>query len=232
MPGLITHGFGFGHSVGTSFEPITSAGVLNWLTAASAVRIKAGGNANDTAAGTGARSVLIHGLDANFEPITETVVTAGALASDAPSQNFIRVWRAEVATVGTYGGTNTAVIDIETTGGTLLIEIGGGESHSEFGAFTVPANRTIRLHQVFMFAEATKETTFKMLERKNADIISAPFSPAELEFQAPGVANEANLDLRFTKDFPAKCDVWFEAKHASGTGDVSVDFEYETIRST
>jgi hypothetical protein len=69
MAGQIEHGFGLAHSVGTSYEPVTSAGAFNWLTAASAVRVKAGGDTNDTAAGTGARTVLVTGLDASFEPI-------------------------------------------------------------------------------------------------------------------------------------------------------------------
>ena len=45
------------------------------------LRIRAGGNAADTATGSGARSVRLSGLDADGAEIVETIATAGAGAS-------------------------------------------------------------------------------------------------------------------------------------------------------
>lgn len=69
--------FGRNASVGTSFVPVALGGIYRTPTSTSAttLRIKAGGNANDDAAGTGAREVTLEGLDENFELASEAVAT-------------------------------------------------------------------------------------------------------------------------------------------------------------
>ena len=60
----LVHKFGKNEDVGATFEPLTIGGVYQTLqpAAATTLRVKAG-NANDTAAGTGAREVTVQGLD-------------------------------------------------------------------------------------------------------------------------------------------------------------------------
>jgi len=100
----VTHRFGMA-TVGTTFVPIADG--LAYRTpqagSATALRIKAGGNANDTAAGTGARSVRLTGLNATGVVVSETIATAGASASAATTATFIRLFDAEVVDSGTYG---------------------------------------------------------------------------------------------------------------------------------
>ena len=98
--------FGRNAAVGTSFVPIAMGGVYQTPqgSAATALRIKSGGDANDTAAGSGARSVTLEGLDENFELATEALATAGASASSATSTTFTRLFRAYV-TPDTGSGT-------------------------------------------------------------------------------------------------------------------------------
>lgn len=98
----------FGHNPAvpnTAFEPIWSnSGAYAWPTAADSFRIAAGGNAADTAAGAGARSVVVQYLDADWKIQTETLVTAGASASASSSGTAIRFIRAWVGASGTYTG--------------------------------------------------------------------------------------------------------------------------------
>ena len=59
----IVNKFGRNASVGTTYVPVTVGGVYNTPqpAAATTLRIKAGGDANDAAAGTGAREVTVVG---------------------------------------------------------------------------------------------------------------------------------------------------------------------------
>jgi hypothetical protein len=98
------------------WEPGGAYPYLTYTGTAKAMRVKAGGNAADTAAGTGARTVTIQGLDENFAIAQETVTLAGASASAATTTTFSRVLRVFVATTGT-GRTNASTIDIEDSGG-------------------------------------------------------------------------------------------------------------------
>lgn len=230
MPGEAIHKYGIGRGVGTSFEALSNLGSFNWLQAASSVRIKAGGNAADDAAGAGAQSVKIYGLDENWNAAEETVATAGALASSGTTTTFIRVFRACVINCGTYGGNNTGNIVIETTGGTDLLQLDAGEGQTQYGAFSVAANRTARVKLATVFADSSKSTAVRMFVRQNADDATTPFSPAQLKWLAPGVASWAQQTSFESFDIPAKSDIWFEGKVSSTTADISVNFEMELVR--
>jgi len=71
--------------------------------AATTLRIKAGGDALDTAAGAGAREVTLQGIDELGNEVTESLATAGASASAVTTNKFIRLYRAWVSSVGRYG---------------------------------------------------------------------------------------------------------------------------------
>ena len=65
------------------FEIVSSLSVPyeGFLSAPSTVRIKAGGDAADTAAGAGAQSVFVEGIDDSLARVLVEIPTAGALAS-------------------------------------------------------------------------------------------------------------------------------------------------------
>jgi len=116
--------------------------VLTYLTTASTIRIKAGGNAADTAAGTGAQSITVTGLDENYLPVTDVIATAGASASTATTNTYLRVHSCYVTLVGS-GEVNAAGITIEAvTGGTTQALIPAGEGQTEQMYNTIPAGKT------------------------------------------------------------------------------------------
>ena len=76
-PGVIGHATGM--NVGTSYDLYENAATVPlypYLAAASLLQVSSG-SANDTAAGTGARTVTIVGLDANYNVISETLTMNG-----------------------------------------------------------------------------------------------------------------------------------------------------------
>ena len=107
---------------------------------AAAVRIKAGGDVADTAAGTGARTVTVYGLDATYKPVQETITTAGASASALTTQTFLRVNRVEVTTAGSSLN-NVDDIIIETAAGVVLGFVLSGQGSGAPIVFSTAENQ-------------------------------------------------------------------------------------------
>lgn len=85
--------------------------------------------------GTGAHSVFIEGVDANFEWACETIALNGAAAVTCVNQ-YLRVNRVVVASVGT-NLTNVGIIDVKH-GATVLARIAAGEGINQSAVFSVP----------------------------------------------------------------------------------------------
>jgi len=231
--------FGRNPSVGTSFETVAFGGIYQTPQAASAttLRIKAGGNANDTAAGSGAREITLIGLDENFQEVSEAIATAGASASSATTTSFTRLYRCFVSASGSYAsasaGSHSADIVIENSaGGTDWATIDATDfpkSQSEIGAFSVPAGATgyVKLRNVSIDSGKTIDLIF--FSRTNIDETSAPYSAMRAQSVVSGVSGGSiesfgAVDIPFGP-YTGPTDLGFMAKVTSGTAKVAVEFE-------
>jgi hypothetical protein len=104
---------------------------------------------NDAAAGSGARTVTIFGLDANYNAISETVTLNGTTGVTTVNQ----FTRAHSASVITSGSSNTAFNDgtitirHSTTTANVFVTIQPGRNQSNDAVYTVPAgSRGIKLN--------------------------------------------------------------------------------------
>jgi len=97
-------------SVTTLWNPATPTAYV-YPASATLMQVSSG-SANDTSAGTGARSIIIYGLDANYNEISETVLLNGQ-TQVATTKSFLRINDADVVTVGS-GGTAAGIIYIGT----------------------------------------------------------------------------------------------------------------------
>lgn len=156
--------FGSNLSVGANLETIwNNGGKYVYPTSAAVVYCDTvvADDGEDNAAGTGARTVTIQGLDASYHAVEETVTVGGA-----PSNTeFLRINRAFVATAGSIG-TNTKPVLISTAAngtGTVLANIathGTGTNEEGFGQtflglYTIPAGKTGYLTQWCMGTSGT-----------------------------------------------------------------------------
>ena len=173
-------------AVGQVFVPVTPSGVYRTPQAGDQVqlRVRAGGNANDTATGTGAREIEIYGIDVNGLEVTDTIPTAGSGASIATTQFFIRILSARVSKSGRYANQTAAShfadIVIESTTGELWASIplnGFGESISRIGAFTVPFDHEAFLIGLRINASAGKTVDAILFKRENILQTAVPYSP-------------------------------------------------------
>lgn len=127
---------------GTVPETVWAAGGLATFRSAAAIVEVVSDSADDAAAGTGARTVTIYGLDANYVEIEETITLNGTSAVDG-TKLFLRINSAEVATAGS-GKTNAGNITLRDNGaGTTRAYIVAGHGHTQLGVYTVPAGKTL-----------------------------------------------------------------------------------------
>lgn len=226
--------FGRNTAVGGDFVPIARAAVYRTpqVAAAPFLRIRAGGNAADSASGSGARSVTLYGLDVNGDYLTETIATAGASASALTTNKFLRLTDARVQTSGTYA-TQTALshvasINIEDAAGNLWATIQDTDiprGDSEIASYSVPRNRTLFITNVRLEAAAANKSNIVMFERSGILQSAPPYDPMVLLQEFP----EFSGVMQFRFDPPIRInqlsDVGFLAKTETSTTDVAVGFD-------
>lgn len=221
------HKFGDNEDIGTSEEDIwDGGGTYTFPTTAETVRVKSGGNAADTAAGAGARTVTVVGLDENWDVASETLTLAGASASAATAATFVRVISARVATVGTYGAANTGAITIENTTATQVLAVipaGAGEASMAF--YAVPRNKTAYLSRCRFVVDSNKTAVVKLWQRRNADAFSGTMSAKRLVSSLGGFTGPAALDFESFIVFPEKTDVWISGTASASETEISASMD-------
>ena len=159
------HVYKFGQNavVGDSVETIWSQGGLYSYPPSATTMTVSSSNTNDTSAGTGARTVLISGLDGDYNEISETITLNGQTAVTT-TNSFLRVNRAIVLTAGS-GGANAGTIYVGT--GTVTTGVpanvyttinGDGTNQSLQTFWTVPANYDAYIYQTNISTGNTSNT--------------------------------------------------------------------------
>jgi hypothetical protein len=146
MAHRVVNMFGYNADVDTAIETVwPEGGVLTRPAAALAMTVSSS-SADDDAAGTGARTVVIQGLDANYNEVSETVELDGQTAVTMATE-MIRVTYMFVASAGSgntaagtiYVGTGTVTSGVPAT---IYNTIGLGFNASLTCSYTVPAGHT------------------------------------------------------------------------------------------
>ena len=119
-------------------------------------------DANDQATGTGARTVSIFGLDANYDEINEEVTLLSTTAVTT-TNSYLRVFRLQVNTAGTgeknagilYAGASTVTAGVPADKYAAIIP---GENQTLMSLWTVPAGKTAYIKRILTAtAEATAD---------------------------------------------------------------------------
>jgi hypothetical protein len=163
MPDVfVVQKFGENETLADNFEVIWSeSGTYTWMTAAQTLKVASvGANAakDDTVAAdiTGAWTVELQGLDANYNLQTETVTLNGT-TQVATTKSFIRCFRAIVKTAGT-AGSNQGAINVYDNGGTNQVaHIPINYNQTMQAIYTVPADYTAYLTRWYG-SSATNQT--------------------------------------------------------------------------
>lgn len=235
------HKFGRAVVGNGAFSPIAFGGV--WQTpkvaSATALRIKAG-NTNDTATGSGAREVILIGLDQTGKLIITTLATAGTSASGNTNEKFLRLYRAFISASGTYAtltpltGSHAANIVIENAAGSAdwaTIDVTGyPRGQTEIACYTVEKGFHAHIESITVFVDSAKSSDFIFLQRRNILQTTAPYSSFREVLTAVGLKGQTTLKPKTSLPgnkggFPELTDLVFLGKVDAGTGDMVIDFE-------
>ena len=217
--------FGSNPAVGTSFEFVQEQGGSHTFAAAAGVLDITSSATTDAAGQTGAITMRIDGLDANYEEISEVVTLTGQTIANSVG-SFLRVNNAIVLTGGS-SGFNDGDIYITQTGGShssgvptdldLVDEkIPAGFSQSESTLYTVPLGKTFFIHTVAIFMTAGKSVTFRGCARNPATGIKYVL------FEGVGKDQEEIIQRASMPQVPPTWSVWAEAKVDAGSAEVSL----------
>ena len=153
--------FGYNESVGSSYEVVSDLGSAHYPTSAATASIVSA-STDDAAAGTGARTVEIQGLDGNYEELTE-VVTMNGTAAVSTTGSFLRIFRMRVVTAGS-GETNAG--NITATIGSNVARILTGQGQTLMAVYTVPKGRTAFLMKFQGSISKSQEGAFQLRARE------------------------------------------------------------------
>jgi len=198
-------------------------GIYSYLAAAEIHSLASVGDdaGDDVATGTGARTVTIIGLDANWDEQRETVTMTGATPVLTTSK-FIRIFRMYVATAGS-GGANAGLISATaavTESVTAAISIGFNQTL--MAVYSIPRN--FSGHLASYYASVNKKTS------ASADIILRirKFGGVLQTKHAIGVATTGTgyFDHIFQEPMyiPEKSDIEIQADVSTDNVDVSGGF--------
>ena len=138
----LIHKFGHNTDIDTSTDPETiwSAGGLYTFPSVDTVLKVVSNDADDNGTGTtGAASIVVQGLDVNYDVISESIELNGQAAVESENR-FIRVYRAFVNKAGS-SQTNEGTITINNQDDSLtLAEIPAEHGQTQMCVYTIPRN--------------------------------------------------------------------------------------------
>lgn len=135
-------------------------------------------SANDTSAGTGARTVEIFYLDGTFAEKSEVITLNGTTPVATTATNIYRIDIFRVKTTGT-GLKNAGNIDIRNLADTpIYSRIATGINRAISGVFTVPLNKKLYIYNVLISAGSNvANRPVRFITKANYDNISKTIVP-------------------------------------------------------
>lgn len=188
-------------------------------------------HANDTAAGTGARSIRLIGLNEKWEMVEEVVPTNG-LGLALSTTTFARVSQAKVETSGTYSsgtgtGSNIGIITIRNLSpGNIINEIRPQEGCSQNCHFTIPKGQKGFIKKLTTTTTNTSAgATIRIYKRSNASVTSGAVHAPQLI--SSFVTNTQNDGISFEAmpEIEEMSDIWVSAVTVTGTALVFATME-------
>jgi len=229
--------FGENLNVTTTMSLVTSSGTYQMPSTAQTLEIISS-NANDTAVGTGARTVRVIGLNASFVEISEDVSLNGTTAV-ALSTPFIRAYRIFVLTCGDYNvdsiGSNRGVIILRNSGaGVIWANIplvnGLGTGQSLTACYTVPAGKSLYIDSLELSTSTNKTASILLAQRLNADdVTGSDYTALRLFRSYTNVDSTVGVELKGLSVFPQYTDILAFSFTSAGNSAVSVSFNGNLI---
>lgn len=228
--------FGFNPDVDNTLETVwAQGGLYSYLTSASVLKVSSS-SANDTSAGTGARTVQLYGLDADYSEINETVTLSGQTAVNTTNE-FLRINRMVVRSAGS-GGENAGVVYAGTGTVTAGVPankyatVAAGDNQTLMALWTVPAGYTAYLYQTHVTAACTtsnKLLTTSIVARPEGEVFQVK-DKFGIQIDGGDIRQVYNFPLKFSE----KTDIEVRAISDAGSAnaEVSAGLDMVYIKNT
>lgn len=203
---------GYNPLVGTDFVPLwdNSTGLYTYFGSAEPVRVWSS-SASDIDV-----TVLVTGLDSNYEVITEVIHLTNGVTGVLGTKNFLRVNSANL----TKTPMNVGIISVGNSGKTVAlttIEIGAGRS--QMTVYTVPAGYTFYLTQSNWYTNQTGSQTamYRSWTRSATGVINIILTfPLQQQYNSTKIV---------PRPYPEKTDIQWQAASSSGTSKIGGQVE-------
>ena len=224
--------FGYNPDVNGDEETVwTQGGNIPWPTSAVTMFVSSS-SVNDTSGGSGANTILIQGLDEDYNEIEETITLNGQ-TQVATQLSYLRVYRSFVTLAGS-SGTSGGTIYIGSSGatggvpnGTVYANLGIG-NQTQIAAYTVPAGHTLYLDEINITAALNIAN-----KRVNASFHTRDFGSNVFRTRFINVLQSSQLKqlFKYPQDFAEKTDVEVRVSTNTTNNPIAASFQGVLIKN-
>jgi len=212
--------YGFQVSVTTTNIPVWEvAGAYAYPASATTMHLASSVNTGPDLSGT---TIIIRGLDANYNQISETVALTGTTVA-VTTKSYLRIISMAV-TAGVPTGTIT-LKDLTNT--TTYAQINPSIGRSQMAIYTVPAGYTFYLSRIDAYTSANGSSA-DWVQYRNVQTSST--GVVTLTQQAP-FTNTYHAQRVMPRPFTEKTDIQLQAKTSANTYAVSIAAEGYLIKN-
>ena len=205
--------FGFSRTVGTTFQTIWNDGG-QYVHPSAAVQMSCvSTSASDT------MTIVISGLDANYETIAEIVQLNGT----TPVTTTNSFYRINSATI--LSGSNVGDITVREDG-TVYANIEATLGTTQACVYTVPADHSLYIFRISLTSGTVNSNKYITYRNRVDSSTGRVLRVAEATFQL----NMQTFDRQIPFRIAPKSDFQFEAKSSSGTNELSIFVEALLIK--
>lgn len=205
--------FGFSRTVGTDFQTIWNNGSQYAQPSAAVQMSCVSTSASDT------MTILVSGLDSNYESLAEIVQLNGTSAVTT-SNSFYRINSAVI-----LSGSNVGDITI-SNGGAVYANIEATLGTTQACVYTVPADHSLYLFRISLTSGTVNSNKYITYRNRIDSSSGRVLRVAEATFQL----NMQTFDRQIPFRIAPKTDFQFEAKSSSGTNELSIFIEALLMR--
>lgn len=160
-------------------------------------------SANDTSAGTGARTVDIHYLDTNYTEQSETIILNGITPVNTVATNILRINDIHVMTVGS-GGVSDGSLSLQNIAGTITYgSIGAGGNASRQAIYTVPTGKTFYITAINVGVGNASGNRFAEFSLRATTSRDHELTPGVFHFKSMVAIQDSAIFIPFC--VPLKC---------------------------
>jgi hypothetical protein len=222
---------GYNTSVGTTYETIWSESTVYSYPASASVMTISSSSASDTAAGTGARTITIYGLDGSYNQINETVSLNGQTGVST-TNSYLRVLHLLVNTAGSGGaaaGTIYAGTGTVTTGKPANVYSAyTADGGSTACIYTVPAGYTGYVFDFLVSSGITTANAFSSI-----GLYARPYGGVFDNTIQGRCANGGSftIPLNYPIAFSEKSDIEVRALSSTAGANVTANFSILLVKN-